>query len=209
MGIDIRSKWYITKKAGGINPCIEGNNKYKLRPFSGSVLPNCIGFATGYLNELLGLNSCKFLGNYKYAEGIKEGAKNSDCQITTKPIKGKYQAILWGSGDKYHIAVVTEVISDTKVKITESGWNYKVKPIIREKTITKGSGNWGNKTKKFNCFIVPPQDPKFIIYVVKKGDTLLRIAAKYKTTVKQIASDNNIKNINLIVVGQKLKIREE
>ena len=208
--IDIKSKWYITKKAGGINPCIEGNNKYKLRPFSGSVLPNCIGLATGLLNSLLGENSCRYLGNYKYAEGIKEGAKNSSCDITSKPVKGKYQAILWGSGDKYHIAVVTEVISDTKVKITESGWNYKKAPIVREKTISKGvSGNWGNATKKFNCFIVPPQKDKYITYVVKKGDTLSAIARRFKTTVKQIAKDNNIKNVNFIVVGQKLKIREE
>ena len=85
MSIDIKSKWYITKKAGGINPCIQGNNKYGLRPFEGSVLPNCIGFATGYLNELLKEKSCHYLGNYKYAEGIKEGAKNSDILISPLP----------------------------------------------------------------------------------------------------------------------------
>ena len=211
MSIDIHSKFYITKKAGGINPCIEGNNKYGLRPFSGSVLPNCIGLATGYLNQLLGLSSCKYLGNYKYAEGIKEGAKDSDCQITKDPQAGKYSAILWGKGDSYHIAVVTEVVNSEKVKITESGWNYKARPIIRTKTITKGKDrNWGNKTKAFNCFITPPgQGPKFIIYRVKLGDTLTKIARKYKTTVKQIVEDNKIKNPNLIIVGQKLKIREE
>ena len=45
-----------------------------------------------------------------------------------------------------------------------------------------------------------------IIYIVKKGDTLSKIAVKYKTTVKKLAEDNNIKNVNLITVGQKIKI---
>ena len=48
---------------------------------------------------------------------------------------------------------------------------------------------------------------KFVTYTVKKGDTLSSIAKKYNTTVKQIASDNDIDNVNLIFTGQKLKIR--
>ncbi len=38
------------------------------------------------------------------------------------------------------------------------------------------------------------------------GDTLSTIAARYHTTVAAIASDNTIKNVNLIYVGQKLTI---
>ena len=47
---------------------------------------------------------------------------------------------------------------------------------------------------------------KTVIYTVKKGDTLTAIAAKYKTTVAKIVKDNKIKNPDLIIVGQKLKI---
>lgn len=43
-------------------------------------------------------------------------------------------------------------------------------------------------------------------YTVKSGDTLSGIAAKYGTTVSDIAKKNNISNVNLIYVGQKLKI---
>ena len=46
-------------------------------------------------------------------------------------------------------------------------------------------------------------------YVVKKGDTLWAIAAKYLgsgTKYPQIASENNIKNPNLIYPGQVLTI---
>ena len=45
------------------------------------------------------------------------------------------------------------------------------------------------------------------IYTVKRGDTLSGIAQKYKTTYQKIASDNNIKNPNLIFPGQKLVIK--
>lgn len=43
-------------------------------------------------------------------------------------------------------------------------------------------------------------------YTVKKGDTLSGIAKKYGTTVAYLAKLNNIKNVNLIYVNQKLII---
>ncbi|WP_176466764.1 LysM peptidoglycan-binding domain-containing protein [Terribacillus saccharophilus] len=44
-------------------------------------------------------------------------------------------------------------------------------------------------------------------YVVKSGDALSKIAAKYKTTVKQLQNWNNIKNPDLIKSGQKLRVK--
>lgn len=43
-------------------------------------------------------------------------------------------------------------------------------------------------------------------YVVKKGDTLSKIASKYGTTYQKLASYNGIKNPNIISVGQIIKI---
>lgn len=45
-----------------------------------------------------------------------------------------------------------------------------------------------------------------IIYIVKENDTLTKIARKYKTTIKKLVEDNNIKDKNLIKIGQKIKI---
>lgn len=42
-------------------------------------------------------------------------------------------------------------------------------------------------------------------YTVKSGDTLSEIAQRLGTTTKQLQTKNNIKNANLINVGQKLK----
>lgn len=44
------------------------------------------------------------------------------------------------------------------------------------------------------------------IYTVKKGDTLGRIARDLRTTVKRLADLNGIKDVNVISVGQQLKI---
>lgn len=48
---------------------------------------------------------------------------------------------------------------------------------------------------------------KWINYTVKKGDTLYAIAKKYGVSIVEIAKDNNIKNVNLIYVSQKLRIK--
>lgn len=51
-----------------------------------------------------------------------------------------------------------------------------------------------------------PQQPVYETYIVKSGDTLSGIAQQFRTSVNKIASDNGIKNVNLITVGQRLKI---
>ena len=48
-----------------------------------------------------------------------------------------------------------------------------------------------------------------VTYKVVKGDTLSGIAARYNTTVSKLASINNIKNVNLIYVGQVLTISKD
>ena len=45
-------------------------------------------------------------------------------------------------------------------------------------------------------------------YTVVRGDTLSEIAQRYGTTVSYLAKLNNIRNVNLIYVGQVLKISE-
>ena len=46
-----------------------------------------------------------------------------------------------------------------------------------------------------------------IYYTVVKGDNLTKIAKKYGVTIKYLKDLNNIKNANLIYVGQKIKIK--
>lgn len=48
-----------------------------------------------------------------------------------------------------------------------------------------------------------------IVYTVVKGDTLSKIASRYNTTVSELVKLNNIKNPNLIVIGQKITIETD
>ena len=51
-------------------------------------------------------------------------------------------------------------------------------------------------------------EQKEINYIVKKGDTLTKIASKYNTTYNKLASYNNISNSNKIYIGQIIKISD-
>jgi LysM repeat protein len=52
----------------------------------------------------------------------------------------------------------------------------------------------------------PTPAPTPIVYVVKAGDQLARIAERYGVTVAAIVKANSLKDPNLITVGQKLII---
>jgi LysM repeat protein len=52
----------------------------------------------------------------------------------------------------------------------------------------------------------PPPSTGTGTYVVKPGDTLSSIAARFGTTVQELAALNGISNVNLIYVGQVLKV---
>ncbi|MGJ3205867.1 LysM domain-containing protein [Geobacillus thermoleovorans] len=42
---------------------------------------------------------------------------------------------------------------------------------------------------------------------MQKGDTLTAIAKRYNTSVQNLVKLNNIKNPDLILVGQKLRVK--
>lgn len=49
-------------------------------------------------------------------------------------------------------------------------------------------------------------NPSMIVYVVKEGDTIWKIAKKYKTTIQDIMNINNLENGDNIVINEKLFI---
>ena len=50
------------------------------------------------------------------------------------------------------------------------------------------------------------EDYSIIMYIVKKGDSLWKIAKAFGSTVEDIARTNGIEDENLIMPGQKLFI---
>jgi flagellum-specific peptidoglycan hydrolase FlgJ len=95
-------------------------------------------------------------------------------------------------------------------KVQECGYctdpNYAAKliNIIEKYDLTKYD-RVGNKKPVKVPAAVKKEEPQ--VYIVKKGDTLTAIAKKYNTTVQNLVKLNNIKNPDLILVGQKLRLK--
>lgn len=78
------------------------------------------------------------------------------------------------------------------------------------------AGYYGNGQARKNALgkryakvqaIVDARYAKPVYYTVRKGDTLSGIAARYNTTWQKLKVMNNIKNANLIYVGQKIRVK--
>ena len=203
MDYDIHDKHFIRKQNGGYSPCIPGNDKYGLRPFEGSVLPNCVGAAVSIYNIKAGeKDSCKWLGNRNAVDFVKfvdlQGLKSG-----MDPVEGA--CMVWGHGEG-HVAVVDKVIDNDTVITVESGWSYRAEPVLREITRKRGAnGRWGY-TYEFLMFIYPPgyepgPVPVRQTYKIKWGDTLSRIAVKFHVTVQELCEWNHIANPNRIYAG--------
>ena len=72
--------------------------------------------------------------------------------------------------------------------------------IFFDSFLTSGSNEHAIKKKKKNIIAISG------IFAIKTNVKITAIAKKYNTTVKAIAEKNGIKNVNLIITGQKLKI---
>ena len=118
--------------------------------------------------------------------------------------------------------------TDYSVKVTAqaglnvrkgAGTNYNIITALKcgtVATVSKVSGNWGyvgkyggwiclDYTAKVGTTSTVKSDK--VYYTVKSGDTLSYIAYKYNTTVDKLVSLNNIKNRDLIYVGQKIRVK--
>ena len=118
--------------------------------------------------------------------------------------------------------------TDYSVKVTAqaglnvrkgAGTNYNIITALKCGTVvsvSKVSGNWGyvgkyggwiclDYTAKVSTTSTVKSDK--VYYTVKSGDTLSYIAYKYNTTVEKLVSLNNIKNRDLIYVGQKIRVK--
>ncbi|AWO74987.1 N-acetylmuramoyl-L-alanine amidase [Geobacillus thermoleovorans] len=111
-----------------------------------------------------------------------------------------------------------DTISRTEDVFVELCKTFKLDPIkdiVRHYDITHKNcpAPWVKDSKAFEDFKqrvkakMSPPKANVSYYTVKPGDTLSGIAAKNKTTVATLQKLNNIKNPNIIRVGQKIRIK--
>lgn len=157
-------------------------------------------------NKSLGAG-CKYSMNYYKKNGRFYGTPKAGDQIFFK--RGKtitHTGIVYKVDKTYVYTIEGNTTSDPGVVSNGGSVNDK-----KYKLTNSAIAGYGRP--KYKVEEVKKEEPKTTTttkktyYTVKKGDTLSEIAVKYKTTVKQLASWNNIKNVNLIRVGQKLRVK--
>ena len=147
------NKYYITKAAGGYSDAVKGSPTDS----ACNVLSNCVGYAYGRFNEIIGEGACKHLRpvnaenfiQYKGTLEVGMEPRLGACMVWQKG------ATLKGSDGAGHVAIVEKIVSSTEIVTSESGWGAS-KPFWTQ-TRKKGSGNWGQGSSyKFLGFIYNP-----------------------------------------------------
>lgn len=104
----------------------------------------------------------------------------------------------------------TETKKETLYRVRKSAGDAKTQKGAYEnlnsaKTLANKNAGYKVFDDKGKLIYTPPAPS--VTYTVKSGDSLSKIASKYKTTVKKLQEANNIKNANKISIGQKIKIK--
>lgn len=134
------NKFYITKSKGGYSSCIQGSPTDS----QCNVLANCVGYACGRFNEII--------GNMKYpslncnAENFIERARNTyGLEISPVPTLGGIMvwqkgATLSGNDGAGHVAVVEKIIDSNTIYTSESGYGSSA---FWNSTRRNSNGRWG------------------------------------------------------------------
>lgn len=174
--------------------------------------PWCAAFASACAIETFGISKAKkYFPLSANCGTIITRAKSLGIWVESdsyKPGVGDWILYDWddsGRGDNKggpdHVGIVKKATS-SKITVIEGNKGSKSEVAIRE-ILVNGRYIRGFVTPNYSAMA---KSETTTTYTVKRGDTLSEIAAKYGTTVKAIAAENGIKNVNLIYVGQKLKI---
>lgn len=124
------NKYYTRSANGGYNPCILGNTAKMKRLWTGAVIPNCVGYATGRFNEIGGYGKCKYLGNTN-AENFYAMAQRQGLQVGMTPKLGA--CMVWmggktlkGADGAGHVVIVEKIVNQNEVIVSQSGWLGRV-----------------------------------------------------------------------------------
>ena len=145
--------YYNTIKTGGYNPCILGNPQRREKTLN--VLPNCVGYATGRFNEIIGSGNCKYLGNTNAANFV-DLARRQGLLISQTPTKGGCMVWKGGKTGEGHVAIV-ELMMGSRIVTSESEYYGKAFTIYQRFGKNWSDGcYWMNSSYTFLGCIVNP-----------------------------------------------------
>ena len=142
-------KNFIHYSKGGYNTCI------MIDKSTGSVLPNCVGYAQGRLLEILGKKAVNWKLPACNAEDWFETAQKNGFKTGQTPKLGA--VVVWRAGQTHnnadgagHVAVVEEIMSNGDIVVSQSAWGGTE---FYLSTITKASGYMYNSNRPLLGFI--------------------------------------------------------
>lgn len=149
------NKYYNTPASGGYAVgAIKGNPMQA----GTDILANCVGYAAGRFNEIIGAGSWKYLTYPPDAENFVDVAKAQGLSTGTEPQLGAI--IVWAKGKTWtardgagHVAVVEKINADGSITTSESGYGC-ANPFWTSKRSRSG-GSWGGEG--FLGFIYQPE----------------------------------------------------
>jgi len=139
------------------------------------------------------LHILKDPGQYGFELGEQESPAPYESVTLAKPV---------------HLAEVAKAIAATESELCA------LNPELRHRATPSAAYALKIPTGKTEAFLagvdrIPkysPPETTVVYHTVRKGETLSDIAARYRTSVSRIVSANNIRQKNLIRVGQRLKV---
>lgn len=161
--------YYNRIATGGYSGAIAGKPTDK----GCNVLANCVGYAAGRFNEIIGKNKFVYFQYPPNAEDFYDTAIAAGLKVGSKPQLGAI--ICWAKGKTWtsadgagHVAVVEAIKSDGSIITSESGYGC-TNPFWTTHRYRE-SGNWGAGTQyRFLGFIYQPETQQ-TERVIKKGD---------------------------------------
>lgn len=97
-------------------------------------------------------------------------------------------------------------IEDTKLNVIQNGTSIDIKIVVYVKISIENILNMSIVSTIEDAPINLKDISSINIYIVKPGDSVWKIAKKYKTSMDNIIKINNLENPNLIDVGQKILV---
>ena len=148
------NKFYITKSRGGYSSCINGYPTDK----DCNVLANCVGYACGRFNEIIGSMKYPYL-NCNAENFIERAIKKYGLEIGQTPKAGAIMvwqkgSTLSGNDGAGHVAIVEKVIDVNTVYSSESSYGGSA---FWNSTRKNTNGRWGiGSDYKFRGCIINP-----------------------------------------------------
>lgn len=134
------NKFYNTTSRGGYSQCIQGSPT----DTGCNVLANCVGYACGRFNEIIGSMKYPYLNCN--AENFIERAKKYGLTVVSYPVLGGI--MVWQKGTSLsgndgagHVAVVERIDGANKILTSESG--YGSRTAFWNSVRTNSNGRWG------------------------------------------------------------------